>query len=743
MTTHAAEDESNQNTSPGEAQPAPQRTGRWILIGLLLGLACGVFFGEYCKHLQVVGDAYVGLLQMTVLPYLVLSLISKMARLSGSEARRLGLTALSVLLILWVVGIVLIVLVSAILPPIEGASFFSPGQANGVEGDADLLSRYIPTNIFRSLSNEYVPAVVVFCLFFGAALMMVPGKQPVLDFLDLCAVGVGRINVFLVRLAPLGLFALSAAAAGTIRVEELSKLQAYLIMFTVACVAAAFGVLPLMLSSLTSIGYRKLMRAAQEPLLTAIATGKLFVVLPQIVDKCEQLIEEEGEGDELSSNSSASVVVPLAYPFPHIGKILAFVFVSFAAWYAGRGLSPGQTTVMATTGAVSSFASPLVTMPYMLDQYRVPQDLMAFFILPGFITMRMADVVGVMHLMTLTLIVTQVLRKRVRIRWARLLTGSVGVLLCLLAAGVAGRWYLVSTTLEYDLDKRFLSLEIPSPHADVVVYSSREDVPPRDDASIQLTLDGSTLERMRTEKVLRVGYHADHLPYSFFNDHQQLVGLDVELMHRLAIRLQVQLVFIPYAYDTVIEQLETGEIDVALGGLIVNPERLLRVGFTDPYQTATVAVVLPDHRRAEFDTWNDPHMPSRLRLGAIHEDAAVAARRALPNAEIEVVDSIRSYFAESSGDLDGLIMNAEEGAAWNVLYPSHAVVVPKPIVQRPIGMAVRQADGSWLRFLDRWLDFERLDGSLDRLRSYWVEGGGTKTVPPRWCVVRDVLGWLP
>ena len=110
---------------------------------------------------------------------------------------------------------------------------------------------------------------------------------------------------------------------------------------------------------------------------------------------------------------------------------------------------------------------------------------------------------------------------------------------------------------------------------------------------------------------------------------------------------------------------------------------------------------------------------------------------------IEVIDSFRSFFTRQRSDLDGLVIAAEEGAAWNVLYPEHAVVVPKPVTQRPVGMAVRPSDADWLRFLDRWLDFERMDGSLDRLRSYWIEGGGTQKSSPRWCVMRDVLHWLP
>ena len=723
----------NRADSMAKERSKPYRMGTWIGVGLLLGILCGVLFGEYCGALQVVGNAYVGLLQMTVLPYLTISLIAKMGRLELHQARKMGLTALAVLLVFWAIGVALIVAVSAVLPPIDGATFFSPAEHSVDAGKSDVLSRFIPTNVFRSLSDEYVPAVVVFCLFFGVALISVPGKEPLLDFLDLCSDGIGHINMFLVRLAPIGLFMLTASAAGTLRVDELERLQAYLILFSLASAIVALGIFPLLVSSLSNIRYRDMLRAALEPMLTAIATGKLFVVLPQVVDKCEQLVEETNDAPE----STASVVVPLAYPFPHLGKILAFVFISFAAWYVGRDLSPTQTAAMASTGVISSFASPIVTIPYLLDEHRLPQDLMPLFILPGFITTRLADVVGVMHLMALTVVVTLLLQGRLRIRWGRLLVSAAIVLVCLGAGIVASRWYLTSTKVDYDLDERLLSLSLPSPHPDVVVFKSRDDAPVRPARS------GSTLERIKVEKVLRVGYHPDHLPYSFFNRDGELVGFDVELMHRLAVRLQVRLEFVPYEYDTVVEQLESGEIDLASGGLILNPERLLRVGFTQPYHAATLAVVLPDHRRGEFDAWDDPQMPSEVHLAVVSEDFAVAARRQLPHAEIVVIDSINSFFRGARKDLSGLVISAEEGAAWNVLFPDFAVVVPKPIIKRPVGMAVRSADLEWLRFLDGWLEFEQLDRSLNRLRSYWIEGGGTKKRTPRWCVMSDVLHWLP
>lgn len=722
---------------PADSDSKPKsHLGAWICLGLVAGIVCGLLFGEYCAPLQLPGNVYVGLLQMTVLPYLVLSLIAKAGRLDSRQARKIGLVALAFLAVLWLIGIFMVTVVSTALPTVESASFYSPSASVVSSDDADLMDRFIPTNVFYSLSREYVPAVVLFCLFFGFALMAMPRKEALLDLLDLSAAALSRVNLFLVRLAPFGLFMFAAAAAGTLRLDELARLQAYLVIVTVASALVCLVILPLLVSSLTGISYGRLISAAQEPALTAFATGKLLVVLPQIVEKCEHLAEEKADADS-PEQTMPSIMVPLAYAFPHVGKILAFTFISFAAWYVGQKMSPAETFVMASEGAISSFASPLVSMPYLLDEYQLPQDLFAFFILPGFLTARISDIVGVAHLMALTLLVTFALQGRLRVHWHQLLRLAIVSAVCVVGVVGACHWYLSQVKLDYDLDDRLLSLSIRQPYSDVVVYRSRDELPNGP------AHNGSTFERIKNDRVLRVGYHPDHLPYSFFNEQQELVGLDVELMHHLARRLRTRLEFVPYEYDTVVEQLTSGEIDVAIGGLIENPERLLEVGFTGHYHSATLSVVTPDHRREEFVTLDAMRKQKELRLAVQTGDLATAGEQIFPNIEFVTIDSYRSYFDGTAGDLDGLVIPAEEGAAWTVLYPGYTVVIPKPATGRPIGMAVRLEDQEWRNYLDRWLDFERLDGDLDRQQSYWIEGNGAKELPPRWCVLRDVLHWLP
>ena len=52
-----------------------------VIIGLILGVFTGLFFGEIVAPLKIAGDIYIRLLQMTVLPYVLVSIISGLGRL--------------------------------------------------------------------------------------------------------------------------------------------------------------------------------------------------------------------------------------------------------------------------------------------------------------------------------------------------------------------------------------------------------------------------------------------------------------------------------------------------------------------------------------------------------------------------------------------------------------------------------------------------------------------------------------
>ena len=52
-------------------------------------------------------------------------------------------------------------------------------------------------------------------------------------------------------------------------------------------------------------------------------------------------------------------------------------------------------------------------------------------------------------------------------------------------------------------------------------------------------------------------------------------------------------------------------------------------------------------------------------------------------------------------------------------------------------------DAKWEDFLKSWLELKRKDGTLKELYDYWILGKDEQEKRPRWCVMRDVLHWVP
>jgi len=126
-----------------------------ILIGLFLGVLTGLFLGEIAAPFSIGGDVFIGLLQMTVLPYIVVSLISNLGGISWAERRGLLVSGITVLSILLLLGVVVLVAVPLAFPAVRSASFFSSALIEPAKV-FDVVDLYIPSNPFAALANNVV-----------------------------------------------------------------------------------------------------------------------------------------------------------------------------------------------------------------------------------------------------------------------------------------------------------------------------------------------------------------------------------------------------------------------------------------------------------------------------------------------------------------------------------------------------------------------------------------------------------
>jgi Na+/H+-dicarboxylate symporter len=704
-----------------------------VLIGLSLGILAGVTFGDLIAFVGIAGRGFVLLLQMAVLPFVSVSLIAGLGGLSARGAWSLVRYAGGFLLVVWGLTLLTVVATPLAFPDWPAASFFS-GTLVEEREDFDFISTYIPANPFRSLSEGVVPAVVVFSVAFGFALMGSERKAPLIDALLAAQDALSRVTSAVVRLAPYGIFAIAAEAAGTMAPDRLAGLQVYIVTYVALAIVLSFWVLPALVAAVTPFSYREIVGPARDALITAFATGSLFIVLPILVARARALLSQRGGLEEAARQ--VDVVVPIAFTLAGAGKLLGLVFVLYAGWQSGFPLSAVDYPQLAGTGLFSSFAGSIVSIPFLLDLFQVPADMFQLYlIVDSVIGNRFSALAGSMHTFSLALLAGCGAAGWVVMRPHRILVwGLASTALVAITLG-AIRFGFQTFDRPYEGYRDFVERSFLLPSGP---WRDRDTPPDTSRAGY-----GDALRRVRTSGTLRVGYTQDRLPYAFRNTGGELVGFDIEMAHALARDLGVRIEFFRGGVDRFPQLLDSGALDIVMSGLAITPGRLEQMSFSTPYLQETLAFVVRDHRRDEFRTRRAVQAIPRLRLavtGSDYYDEKI--RDYLPDAEIAVVDSPRAFFRAAGDEFDALVFAAETGSAWTLIYPEFTVAVPRPDVLRvPVGYATARDDRRMAEFMDAWIELKRNDHTIDRLFEYWFEGKQTAGRTRRWSLVRDVLCW--
>ncbi len=708
-----------------------------ILIALVLGVAAGLFFGELIQPISLLGDVFIGLLQMTVLPFVLVSLVSGLGRLSYAETRVMALKGGGFVLLFWVIALAVTLLFTLAFPDWESATFFSTSLVESAS-DFDLVDLYIPSNPFASLTNSVVPAIVLFSLALGLAVIGVPGKGGFLADLDVVTQALMSIAQFVARLAPIGVFALVGAAAGTLDVHDLGRLQVYIVTYIAAALLLSLWILPAMVSVLTPIPYRRVLATTQDALITAFATGSLLIVLPLLSERLKELLQgtDMRSGD---TDSAVDLVVPINFNLPNLGKLLSLAFVPFAGWFAGATVGAEQFPMFLISGLVSFFGEVVVALPFLLDLMRIPADMFQLFVTVDVFTGRFGTLLAGVHTVVLALLTAAAVSGRVRLRWGAL-ARYAGISLILTLVLFLGLRYVFQNLVpqEYLGYRDLVEMDLGADPVGVKATELKAVSP--------TSADGGRIEAIKQRGTLRVGYRKDVLPFVFRNARGQIVGFDAEMAHQLArdLGVELELVQLDSSDQDIGGYLDDGRIDILMTGLSVTPEDATRVRFSEPYMDVTLAFVVPDYRRSEFNSREKVQALQRPRIAVMELPYYInALQRYLPNAELEILDSPRAFFKAEEGEYDALFYSAESGSGWTLVYPRFSVAIPQPdVVAVPLAYALPRDARELGDYVDTWVTLRRKTGFIDRAYRYWILGKGAEGKQPRWSVIRDVLGWV-
>ena len=722
---------------------------RLVFFSLLLGIVTGVFFGEMVAWLQVIGDIFIRLLQVTVIPFISVSLITGLGSQKLEDVKSLALKGGSILLAFWAIAVGVVLLLPLAFPDWPSGSFFNSALTEQASAP-DFLRLFIPSNPFYAYANAIVPAVVVFSIFIGLGLIGLPGKESVLKPLDVIREALMKITRGVAKLTPIGVFALMAHLAGTVDLDDLFRLQVYLALYALAALFLGLWVLPTLVAALTPLGYFEILRALRTSMITGFATGSSLVVLPMLLDQCKTLIvaaqKPKSEHARERYESTVDILLPTIYPFPQSGNLLILLFPLFAAWYIGSGISPAQYPALIFAGIPSLFGGSVITITFLLDLFKLPNDMLQVFLSMDVINSRFGTLLGVVHYASITLIGAVAIVGRLSFNWLVFLR-LVVVGLVLLGLMIYGTQTFYNNVVSpaYTKSDALRRLDLLGERQASILHATSEV------AADSTQLEPAGLVDIAARGVLNVCYQPNVYPSAFYNSATppQLVGFDVEIAHRIARRLDVTLAFFPTLDESDGKRLlDTRVCDIYMRALSISAERTLQFAMTKPIYTSTVGLIVRDHQRDAFRTWRQiQKLGAGIRLGVGGSASSISmARNLFPDATLTPIKDMTeqdSILASGAENLDVIADMAEEGAAWTLLHPAFTVVVPQPAVRIPVAYTVAWDNKDLLTSINAWLLAEKARGTIEELYDYWLLGGAIKQErPPRWSVIRNVLNWV-
>jgi hypothetical protein len=128
---------------------------------------------------------------------------------------------------------------------------------------------------------------------------------------------------------------------------------------------------------------------------------------------------------------------------------------------------------------------------------------------------------------------------------------------------------------------------------------------------------------------------------------------------------------------------------------------------------------------------------------AAERSAKLEVERAFPLARTVQLDSAGEFFKTDWYNVDCLLISAEAGSAWTLVYPQYQVVVPKPVLGiQLLGYPVAGGDQEFLNYINSWIDIVIASKFRDEIYNHWILGRGAEEKKPRWSIIRNVLKWV-
>lgn len=324
-----------------------------VLLGLVMGIIVGaVFYGNPAieSYLKPLGDIFIRLIKMIVVPIVISSLIVGVAGVGDiKKLGKLGGKTILYFEIVTTIAIIFGLMIANIIQP--GAGVNMNGLAKSDIGKyvetteqvtshsfVDTFVNIVPRNIFESLVAGDMLAIIFFSVFIGLGIAAVGDKgKPVLTFFQGLSEAMFWVTNQIMKFAPVGVFGLIGLTVSKFGIASLLPLGKLVISVYVGMFLFVVVVLGA-IARLCGTRLMTIVRILKDELVLAFSTASSETALPKLIEKMERFGVPKG---------IASFVIPTGYSFNLDGSTLYQAIAAlFIAQMYGIDISIGDQVML-------------------------------------------------------------------------------------------------------------------------------------------------------------------------------------------------------------------------------------------------------------------------------------------------------------------------------------------------------------------------------------------------------------
>ena len=359
-----------------------------ILLALVLGVIAGLLLGEQANAIKWVGDLFVRLIRMIVVPLVFVSIVAGVAGMG--DPRRLGsIGAKTIFLYLLTTAIAVGVGMSMglLFGPGQGVSFtdVTPEMVGTAPPVSEQLLGIVPLNPIQALANGDILAVIFFSFLVGAAILALGEKaDPIRKLFDAGVDVVLYITRLVMEVAPFGVFALMAWVMGTAGLGVFYNIFLLAAALLVGCLLHIFIVHGGMIRLMAGLPMWPFFRDIPDAVMVAFSTSSSAATLP-----VSMRVAEKNLG---VSHTVASTALPLGTTVSmdgtalYIGLLAMFTAQAFGIELTlTQYLLAGLTTILVSVGTAPIPSASLFMLAAVLTTMGVSPEqtaLVVGFVLP-------------------------------------------------------------------------------------------------------------------------------------------------------------------------------------------------------------------------------------------------------------------------------------------------------------------------------------------------------------------------